>query len=80
MKIINFRELASGLDIMYADRIREISKFDVMVYARTLDGDAVQEQLKNWQEAGCIEIIKPLAECEDMEPCIRLLNWIQPRP
>jgi hypothetical protein len=80
MKIINYRELASGLDIMYADRVREIFKFDVMVYARTVDEYAVQEQLKNWQEAGCIEIIKPLAECKDMEPCIKLLSWIQPRP
>lgn len=72
--------LASGLDIMYADRIGEAYKQTVMAYSKTFDEEAVQSQLNQWADSGFIKIIKPLAECEDMEPCIRLLGWIQPRP
>jgi hypothetical protein len=79
MKKINYRELASGLDMLYADRVRDIYKETIMNYSRTFDECSVQNQLQNWEEAGCIQIIKPLAECEDMEPCIKLLGWIQPR-
>ena len=72
--------LASGLDIMYADRIREVFKVDLMTYSESSDEAAVQNQLNEWAEKGLVEILKPLAECKAMEPCIKLLNWIQPRP
>jgi len=79
MNTITYKELASGLDAMYADRVDQVYKKTVMMYARTFDEKSVQEQVNNWSEAGCIEIIKPLSKCEDMDPCIRLLDWIMPR-
>jgi hypothetical protein len=72
--------LASGLDNMYADRVGEAYKQTVMAYSDTFDEEAVQSQLNQWADSGLIKIIKPLAECEDMEPCVKLLGWIQPRP
>jgi hypothetical protein len=72
--------LASGLDIMYADRIREVSKIDVMTYSESHEEGLIQNQLNQWSEKGLVEIIKPLAQCKDREPCIKLLGWIQPRP
>jgi len=64
---------------MFADRIKEAYKQTVMTYSKTSDEVAVQLQLNEWEKNGYIKIIKPLAECEDMEPCIKLLGWIQPR-
>jgi hypothetical protein len=72
--------LASGLDIMYADRIYYINKRSVMIYSKSIDEQVVQNQLNQWAEKGHIQILKPLVDCEDMESCIKLLNWIQPRP
>ena len=72
--------LASGLDNLYADRVDCVSKFTIMTYSMTSNEDEVQAQLNEWAEAGYIEIIEPLAKCEKMEPCIKLLAWIQPRP
>lgn len=64
---------------MYADRLINIYKVDIMTYSKSSDESIVQSQLNRWAETGLIEIIKPLAQCEDMEPCIKLLGWIQPR-
>ena len=42
-----------------------------MIYSKTVDEEVVQNQLDQWAAAGSIKILKPLAECEDMEPYIR---------
>lgn len=71
--------LASGLDILFADRAYEIEKQTVMTYAVSSDSEEVQTQLNEWSAEGKLLILKPLTECDDMEKCIKLLTWIQPR-
>ncbi len=64
---------------MYADRLTDIFKIDVVTYSLCSNLVEIQFTLDKWQNKGLLKILKPLAECEDMEPCIRLLGWIQPR-
>ena len=71
--------LASILDNLYADRVENVEKFTIMTYSKASDQEA-QEILNEWAQAGYIEIIKPLSECEKMEPCIRLVSFIQENP
>ena len=69
--------LASGLDNLYANRAYEIFKKDVATYSKTENLNAIQIQLFEWQNQGYIEILKPLEDCEELEPCIKLLKFIQ---
>lgn len=71
--------LASSLDIMYADRIRDVDKKSISVYSKPFGEEEVQSQLNVWASEGKIEIIKNLVDCDNDEYCIRLLTWIQPR-
>jgi hypothetical protein len=71
--------LASGLDNLYADRVDFVEKFTIMTYGRDSE-EEIQKQLNAWAKAGFLRILKPLIECADMEPCVKLLSFIQPNP
>jgi hypothetical protein len=40
--------------------------------------EELQVQLNEWAAAGYLEILKPLATCAEIEPCIRLISFILP--
>ena len=61
-------------------RIRDVFEVDVMTYSESSNKEAVQNQLNQWAKSAFIEIVKPLAEFKDMEPCIKLLGRIQSHP
>lgn len=71
------KALASGLDNLYADRVRIVERFTILTYSESTEIET-QEMLEEWQSSGFIKIIKPVSECEKMEPCIELLSFIQP--
>lgn len=61
---------------MFHDRIRDVSKRTVRTYSRTEDENEIQNKLNEWEVAGYIKILKPIEECENLEPCIRLITRI----
>lgn len=61
---------------MFWDRVSEVSKGTIIVYSRTDDLDTIQSKLYDWERAGYLQILKPIKNCERMEPCIRLLSRI----
>lgn len=61
---------------MFYDRLTDIFKKDLITYSGTDDLDKIQNKLSDWQHAGYLKILKPIRECENMEPCIRLLSKI----
>ena len=66
--------LAAALTNMYYDRLTDIFKKDLITYSRTEDLNLIQGKLSDWERSGYLEILKPIKECEMMEPCIRLLG------
>jgi hypothetical protein len=77
---MNIKVLSAGLDNMYADRLTDIFKIDIVTYSLCSDLVEIQFTLDEWQKKGFLKILKPLAECKDKEPYIKLLGWIQPHP
>ena len=77
--MVNTKLLKNGLDGLYAERAYEIEKKTIVMYSETSDLLEVQEQLNQWEKIGKIKIIKPIIECKEMEKCIRLLAWLNPR-
>ena len=77
--MINKRLLKNGLDGLYADRVYEIERRSILIYAESYEVKEIQSYLDQLAELGKIEIIKPLDECEEMDKCIRLLGWLNPR-
>lgn len=73
---MNSKELASSLDIMYSDRIEEVCKSGITIYSKPYSLSEIQSQLDEWAVQGKLIILKPLAECDDMEICVKLLTWI----
>ena len=76
---MNINSLASVLDNLFADRLYEILKIDIIRYSEATEVEA-QTVLDQWAAAGYLRIIRPLVECADMEPCIRLHGFILPNP
>lgn len=73
------QSLANALDDLYADRVSDVFKQTIVNYSRSVDEDEIQAQLDAWAQAGFIQVIKPLSECHEMDKCIKLLAWIQPK-
>lgn len=59
---------------MYYDRITDIFKIDIIVYSGTDEINAIQEVLNDWERSGYLIILKPINDCMDREPCIRLVK------
>jgi hypothetical protein len=61
---------------MYYDRLTDIFKIDLTTYSESTDSDEIQLKLGEWERAGYLVILKPVKQCADREPCIRLLGPI----
>lgn len=70
------RVLIRALNNMFADRLSDIFKIDLITYSRSKEIEVIQSFINKLAQNGYIEIIKPIAACEDMEPCIRLKSRI----
>jgi hypothetical protein len=72
--------LAAILDQLYTDRAFVIEKGNVLKYAQADINDmyALQEQLSIWESEQKLVQLKPLSECNDAEPCIRLIAYLLP--
>lgn len=68
--------LSRALTNMFINRISNISRRTIFIYSNFTAIDEIQRILDNWAHEGHIKILKPIDECEDMEPCIRLLRAI----
>jgi hypothetical protein len=68
--------LASALTHLYNDRLTEIHTKDILTYSHTADMAAIQTQLEEWKRAGYLVILKPVKDCADREPCVRLLGSV----
>jgi hypothetical protein len=69
-------ELSKGLNNLFNDRIRDVTKKTILVYSRTEVETEIQNKLDEWAKLGFIEILKPIVEANSFEPCIRLITRI----
>ena len=67
------------MDGLYADRAYEVERRSILIYSESHEVEEIQLYLDQLAKLGKIEIIKPLDECEEMDKCIRLLGWLNPR-
>jgi hypothetical protein len=68
--------LMEALNYLYDDRVYKVYKKTILTYSRATIEES-QTMLNELEKAGYLEIIKPLAECEDLEKCIRLIKRIE---
>jgi hypothetical protein len=68
--------LAAACTNMYCDRLTDIFKIDVITYSRTENINEIQNLLNRWENEGYLQILKPIKDCANREPCIRLLKII----
>jgi hypothetical protein len=68
--------LIRALNNMFWDRVSEVTRRTIEIYSHTNDLNLLEVQLKEWEHAGYIQVIKPLAVCCEKEACVRLLRAI----
>jgi hypothetical protein len=68
--------LINALNNLYCDRAYDICRKTIITYSHSPDITTIQSKLQEWQSSGYLLILKPLVDCSDLEPSIRLLKLI----
>jgi len=71
--------LASVLDDLFAERVRQVVKSTIIIYSKMSELEA-QKILDQWEEKGFLKVIKPLSLCKSEEHVVELISFIQDNP